>query len=206
MFHPFTIFGDSIEAGVLQQNVLEELSFSVQSINQVHENAILEVEGYCENDKGHDAMVCKKPNIRLMVKTADCNPLVLADEEAGIIAAVHAGWRSLVQDIIPKTVQSMLEKGAACERILAAMGPSLGLCCSEFSNPSNEIPQKYHWAIRSNNHVDLLGIAYAQLAEAGILEENIEGQAICTCCSEGWPSWRKNQDKARFGTVIMLKS
>lgn len=203
--HPFTTFGPRIEASVIQEDVLQGLPFEVQMVNQVHGTAILEVDKYASNEEGHDAMICTRPGLRLLIKTADCIPLVLADEESGVIAAVHAGWRSLVADIIPKTIAAMLAKGAEASRIKVGLGPSLGTECAEFSHPKEEIPAAYHWAINPENHVDLDGICQRQLSEAGIATEHIQKMAICTACDSEWPSWRRDKGQARMGTVIMIQ-
>lgn len=201
--YPFSIFGPTIVSGVVQDNVLDgSLPFVVQWVNQVHGTEVLEVHKYGEHQEGYDAMVSDKAELKLMIKTADCIPLMLADEKAGVIGAVHAGWRSLVADIIPKTIDRMLELGASRDEIRVGMGPSLGTCCSEFSNPKEEIPEKYHWAILENNHVDLLNIAHQQLKNAGIPEANVERMAICTNCSPEWFSWRRDHSHERLGTFI----
>lgn len=201
--HPFTIFGPNLISAVVQNNILETpLPFDAQMVNQVHGVDILTVTSYGDHNEGYDAMVSTLPQIKLMIKTADCIPMMLADEETGVIGAVHAGWRSLVADIIPLTIQRMLELGASIDKIKVAMGPSLGTCCSEFSAPSDEIPEKYHWAILPNNHVDLLSIAHRQLENTGITEDRVERMAICTQCSLEWFSWRRDQSTERIGTFI----
>ncbi|MFT7184494.1 MAG: YfiH family protein [Oceanicoccus sp.] len=200
--HPFSIFGPEIFAGVIQDNICETFPFPAQLVNQVHGVEILDVSEYVQASEGYDAMISCFPDLKLMIKTADCIPLMLADEEAGVIAAVHAGWRSLVADIIPKTIAAMIKKGASPSAIKVGMGPSLGTCCSEFSDPKNEIPEAYHWAILENNHVDLLNIAHRQLEDAGITLDRVERFAICTACNPEWFSWRRDHSKERLGTFI----
>ena len=201
--HFFSIFGPSIVAGVVQDNVLNDsLPFEVQMVNQVHGTDILEVTELKNQEAGYDAMVSDRTGLKLMIKSADCLPVMLADESAGVIGAIHAGWRSLVADIIPRTVERMISMGASTERIRAGMGPSLGTCCSQFSDPKAEIPEKYHWAILENHHVDLLSIAHRQLAEVGISEDRVERMAVCTACSPEWFSWRRDQGPERMGTFI----
>lgn len=201
--HFFSIFGPSIVSGVIQDNILNaSLPFPVQMVNQVHGADILEVQSYSTPDSGFDAMVSDRTDLKLMIKTADCIPVMLADESAGVIGAVHAGWRSLVADIIPKTIEKMIAMGASSELIRVGMGPSLGTCCSQFSDPRTEIPGKYHWAILENNHVDLLSIAHRQLDDVGVPEEQVERMAICTACSPEWFSWRRDQGPERMGTFI----
>lgn len=194
--------GLGIDAAVIQENVLQGLPFKVQTMKQVHGSDIMIFDDYHEDEIGHDAIICNKPGVTIMVKTADCIPLVLAG--GGIVAAVHAGWRSLTQDIIPKTLEKMIEMGAVAAEIRVGIGPSLGFECSEFSEPENEIPQKFHWAIHDKK-VDLRGIALKQMTDLGIKNENISHMKICTKCDEGWFSFRRNRCKQRFGTIIRIK-
>lgn len=200
---PFSIFGSRVRAGIFQGDVLAGLPYPAQLMNQVHGTRIARVSSYGEAPEA-DALVSRTPGIRLMVKTADCIPLVLADEEAGVIAAVHAGWRGLTADILPLTIARLLEMGAQAKRLKVAIGPSLGTECAVFSNPFVEIPEKYHWAIQEGGHVDLNGIAARQLQGAGIMQENLEWLKICTACNDEWFSWRRNKDARRFGTWIEL--
>ena len=66
-----------------------------------------------------------RPGIILGITTADCMPVLLADEKHGVIGAAHAGWRGALAGVIENTVKVMLEKGAAVEDIAAAAGPCL---------------------------------------------------------------------------------
>ncbi len=195
--------GSGIEAAVIKEDVLLGLPFEVQGMKQVHGDNIMIFDKYHEDEIGHDAIICNKPEITIMVKTADCIPLVLGSAEDGIVAAVHAGWRSLTKDIIPKTLEKMFEMGCKPEQIRAGIGPSLGFECSEFSDPKNEIPQKFHWAIKGRK-VDLNGIALKQMLDLGIKKENIDYMNICTKCTEGWFSFRRNGCKQRFGSIIKI--
>lgn len=72
-----------------------------------------------------DGVVTDRPGIILGITTADCMPVLLADEKHGVIGAAHAGWRGALAGVIENTVKVMLEKGAAVEDITAAAGPCL---------------------------------------------------------------------------------
>lgn len=202
-FLPFYIFGSNIRAGILNGDVRGGVGFPVQTANQVHGIDIVEVDDVAPKIMDGDVLVCSKKNIAIMVKTADCIPLVLADENAGIIAAVHAGWRGLVKGVVSVAVKKMCKMGASPQQIKVGIGPSLGLCCSAFDDPENEIPNKYHFAI-DGKMVDLNGICDFQLKKAGILEANVERVNICTCHNPEWFSWRRDHDERRFGTFIEL--
>ena len=70
-----------------------------------------------------DALVTARPGIALGVVTADCTPVLLADAAAGVVGAVHAGWRGAVAGVLEATVDAMRALGAT--RIVAAIGPSI---------------------------------------------------------------------------------
>jgi YfiH family protein len=70
-----------------------------------------------------DAVVTKTPGIAVGVTIADCGPVLLADGNAGVIAAAHAGWRGAVEGIVESTVKKMEELGARRENIAAVIGP-----------------------------------------------------------------------------------
>jgi YfiH family protein len=70
-----------------------------------------------------DALVTARPGIALGIVTADCTPVLLADEQASVIGAVHAGWRGALAGVLEATIQAMQALGA--NRITAAIGPSI---------------------------------------------------------------------------------
>jgi YfiH family protein len=78
-----------------------------------------------------DAMVTDRPGIALGVLTADCAPVLLADPEAGVIAACHAGWRGAHKGVIGATIAAMRSLGADPARIAAAIGPCIGFASYE---------------------------------------------------------------------------
>jgi len=70
-----------------------------------------------------DALVTRVPALALGVTTADCGPVLLADPQARVIGAAHAGWRGALSGIVEATVAAMVRLGAAPERTRAAVGP-----------------------------------------------------------------------------------
>ena len=70
-----------------------------------------------------DAIVTDQPGIAIAVLTADCQPILLADPQAGVIGAVHAGWRGALSGVIEATVGAMMDLGAT--RIAAVIGPAI---------------------------------------------------------------------------------
>lgn len=77
-----------------------------------------------------DAQVSNDPNLVLAVQVADCVPLLMADPVHGVAAAVHAGWRGTAAGIAAAAVEVMQrEFDTKPADIIAAIGPSIGLCC-----------------------------------------------------------------------------
>jgi YfiH family protein len=70
-----------------------------------------------------DAIVTNVPDLAIGVSTADCGPLLFADENARVIGAAHAGWRGAITGVIEATVAAMEKLGAERSRITAALGP-----------------------------------------------------------------------------------
>ncbi len=72
-----------------------------------------------------DALVTDRPGVALGVLSADCAPVLLADADAGVIGAAHAGWRGALSGVVDRLADAMLEMGAKTERITAAVGPCI---------------------------------------------------------------------------------
>jgi polyphenol oxidase len=77
-----------------------------------------------------DVAVTDDPTVALAIQVADCVPLLLADAATGAIAAVHAGWRGTAAGAAPAAVAALTRQfGARPDRLVAALGPSIGPCC-----------------------------------------------------------------------------
>ena len=71
-------------------------------------------------------MVTDRPGVLLGILTADCAPVLLADAEAGVVGAAHAGWRGALAGVTDAALAAMEALGARRERIAAAVGPCIG--------------------------------------------------------------------------------
>ena len=70
-----------------------------------------------------DALVTSTPGLAIAITTADCGPILLADQDGGVIAAVHAGWRGALSGIVGAAIAAMERCGARRQKIIAAIGP-----------------------------------------------------------------------------------
>lgn len=97
------------------------------TVHQIHSSQVVYVERpWPHSERPHaDAMVTDRPHLLLGILTADCAPVLLADAEAGIIGAAHAGWRGALAGVTDSTIAAMEQLGAKRERIRAAIGPCI---------------------------------------------------------------------------------
>ena len=73
-----------------------------------------------------DAVVTDRPGIIVGVLTADCGPVLMAEPQTGVVAAVHSGWRGALNGVLESAVEAMERLGAKRERITATLGPTIG--------------------------------------------------------------------------------
>jgi YfiH family protein len=108
------------------------------TVHQVHSGDVVYVEAPWPHDARPpaDAMVTDRPGLLLGILTADCSPVLLADPEAGVIGAAHAGWRGALAGVTDSAIAAMETIGASRERIFAAIGPCIAL-------PSYEVDESF---------------------------------------------------------------
>ena len=95
------------------------------SVHQVHSADVVPIDAPPEPRPRADAIVTATPGLALSVLTADCQPILMADPEAGVIGATHAGWRGARDGVLEATLDAMEGLGAARARIAAVIGPAI---------------------------------------------------------------------------------
>lgn len=107
--------------------------------HQVHSPDVVVVDAawddVAEGRPVADAVVTATPGIVLGIVTADCGPILLADAEAGVIGAAHAGWRGAVDGVLENTIAAMEALGARRTQIAAAIGPTIAQPSYEVDAP-----------------------------------------------------------------------
>ena len=100
---------------------------------QVHSAEALVVTAFWSRDEAPrvDAMATATPGLALAILTADCVPVLLADREAGVIGAAHAGWRGALNGVLEAAVEAMVDLGGRAKDIQAAIGPAIGAASYE---------------------------------------------------------------------------
>ena len=134
-----------------------------------------------------DAIVTRAPGLAIGVTTADCGPVLFADEQAGVIAAAHAGWRGAATGVLEATIAAMERCGADRARMAVALGPMI-------RQPNYQVGPEFVTRFKAEdaanerffapssrpNHAlfDLPGYIAARLAAAGVLR--VEDLGHCT--------------------------
>ena len=165
---------------------------------QVHGNNVMIVrKEHARKSYGYDELfqadgyVTAEEGVPLVIFIADCIPLLMADEKAGVVAAVHSGWRSTVLDIEREAVNRMLELGANKERIKACIGPAIGRCCFEVGEEvieevdrllEGDAADLYNRNDNGKYMLDLKGVVKRSMLNTGLSEKNIDIIEDCTMC------------------------
>ena len=161
---------------------------------QVHGNRIATGTEAAEGEPlAADGVVLSRgeaPGLAVAVRTADCVPILLADSEGGVVAAIHAGWRGTAEGIAARAVEMLEARGIAAEGLIAAIGPAIGPCCYEVGNEVAEAVARaggvslgalFHQD-RASGTLDLPGANRLQLCGAGLREAAIHIAPWCTAC------------------------
>jgi YfiH family protein len=163
-----------------------------------------------------DAVISDDPSVALVVRVADCAPILIADRRLGVVAAVHAGWRSTMQRIAVAAGDALADAyGSSADDLVIAIGPSLGACCGEMGEEVVEAFRRegHHqaaldaWFERAPGrrpHFDLWRANRDQLVQAGVPAGAIHVSGLCTRTHAGvFHSYRASgQHVGRMAAVI----
>ncbi len=181
------------------------------SLHQIHSPDVITVEPGTPRGQKADAAVTRHPGILLSVLTADCAPVLLADQEAGVIGAAHAGWKGALAGILENTVAAMEDLGAKRSTIAACIGPTISQDAYEVGpefvqNFQDADPAALRFFARGNGdraQFDLPGFCIERLLGAGV--QSAEWAARCTYSDpELFYSYRRSVHKkeADYGRLI----
>lgn len=183
--------------------------------HQVHGNQVALVSG---EDGGRafpntDGIVTTVPGLGLMLRFADCQPILLLDPARHALGLIHAGWRGLAQGVAYRAVEAMQRAfGSDPRDLVAALGPAIGPCCYVVGD---NVAAAMGYALPNWRHVlkqegsgwrfDLPAANAQQLAAAGVF--HIEQAGICTSChnDEFYSHRAENGRTGRFAVLAYLK-
>jgi YfiH family protein len=167
-----------------------------------------------------DAIVSNDSRAAIAIRVADCVPVLLAEETGRAVAAIHAGWRGTAKRAVIAGVGALQTTyGVRPERIIAAVGPSIGPCCYEVSESTYEafreaghhpsmLEQWFEPRAAGKFHLDLWRATRDQLEGAGVMPVNIHVAELCTKThADVLHSYRGQGDKAgRMVGIIRARS
>ncbi|WP_420137908.1 peptidoglycan editing factor PgeF [Sphingomonas sp.] len=188
---------------------------TLATVHQVHSATAVIATGSMEADARPqaDALVTDRPGLLLGILTADCVPVLLADTEAGVVGAAHAGWKGALAGVTDATIAAMEGLGARRNAIAAAIGPCIARASYEVddgfaarfeqADPANE--RFFTPGRAGHQQFDIEAYVLARLAAAGI--GRIEALGLDTYADEqAFFSYRRatHHGEADYGREISL--
>jgi YfiH family protein len=192
----------------------------VATAHQVHSNRVAVVTA---QDGGRvvpasDALVTDTPGLALLLRFADCQPIILYDPARRALGLVHAGWRGLAQGIARRAVETMQEAfDTNPSDLLAGLGPAIGSCCYTVGD---DVASALGYALPDWRKVmtfdpsgqswrlDLPAANAQQLAAAGVPAGQVEQAGLCTAChkDEFFSHRADSGQTGRFAAVAYLST
>lgn len=188
----------------------------VVSPHQVHGNriAVVTAEHAGQVIPSTDGLVTNTPQLTLLLRFADCQPILLYDPKHHALGLVHAGWRGVAQGIARRGVEAMQEAfGTEPRDLVAGLGPAIGPCCYTVGH---KVAAAMGYALPNWSqamHIqedgwrfDLSAANAQQLAASGV--QNIEQAGLCTSCrnDEFFSHRADNGQTGRFAVVAYLEA
>lgn len=196
---------------VAQNRSILAAAFDVPGIvamTQVHGADVVFVDDATVGAPVADAIITDRPDLGLLVRAADCTPVVLADPQARLIGVVHAGREGLVKGVVTAAVREMRQRGAT--RIQAWVGPrACGSCyevpeamADEVAAVVPEARSKTSWGTPA---LDVGRGVIAQLEAEAVHVTDI-GAGVCTIEDEAFFSYRRQgKGSGRQGAIVVLR-
>lgn len=180
-------------------------------VHQIHSAGVVTLTQPQADKPRADALVTATPGLALSVLTADCQPVLFADAEAGVIGAAHAGWRGALDGVLHATVDAMQTLGATPGNIRAVIGPSISQRAYEvgpeffdsFMTEGEEFARYFAQGDGDRMLFDLPGFGLNRLRAAGV--GHAEWTRHCTYSDpERFYSYRRatHEKEADYGRLI----
>jgi YfiH family protein len=186
---------------------------------QIHSPDVVVAEDAWPGDRRPraDAVVTRVPGLAVGVSTADCGPVLLADAEAGVVGAAHAGWRGALGGVVEAAIDTMETLGADRTRMTVALGPMIRQLNYEVGpdmveavlQADSDHARFFVPAARERHHMfDLPGYIAARLRRAGVTQ--VEDLGHCTYADEARfysfrrTTHRREPDYGRHVNAIVL--
>jgi YfiH family protein len=189
---------------------LELPASMVRYMDQVHGDSVSVVDDAQTPQPagGTDALVTAAPGVALAVLVADCVPVLMADPESGVVAAVHAGRPGLRNGVALRALDAMVALGAAPSRTTAWLGPAVCPACYEVPDDMRAdvaavAPAAWSSSRTGTAALDLRAGLSALLAERGVTVDIV---GPCTAESPDYFSYRRDGTTGRFAGIVRVAS
>jgi len=192
-----------------RQQLITELKLpsAPRWLTQVHKTAILPAD-QIETIAEADGSTTTTRGVVCAVLTADCLPVLLCDHQGTVVAAIHAGWRGLLDGVLEAGIEAMQ---LPADRLMAWMGPSIGPQAFEVGNDvrdafiGNDVAAEDAFVAHNGRWLaDLPNLARQRLQKAGM--GDIHGGRWCTYSDPGrFFSYRREPVTGRQATLIWLR-
>lgn len=216
-------YGKRNEVLTNRENFVKKLvgrKMKIISLRQIHSPKIAVVDQRAincanpfESIEG-DGLITNLKDVCLLIKTADCLPMILYDAKNHVVALLHAGWEGVVGKIFYQAIILMINRfETKLSDLLVGIGPSICQSCYtiEASNLNRSLPEwgKFIKKKRRIYGVDLIGFTVNALRKIGVSQNQLELAQVCTKESKEFFSHRKSREEksreSRFGTIVCLR-
>ncbi len=200
------------EASVMRNRALlrQHLPAEPVWLNQVHGNVVVDA-AEAQSGVSADAIIASKPGLVCAIQTADCLPVLFADEASHVVGAAHGGWRGLASGVLENTVARMREAGA--QNIVAWLGPAIGVQKFEVGEDVRQAFLPRHaraidafraLEAQSGKYLaDIYMLARLLLQEVGVVDA--AGGHACTVSDPTYYSYRRDRVTGRMASLVWIK-
>lgn len=179
-------------------------------IKQTHSDIVVHsMEPSLDYQVEADAHFTRLPRTALCISTADCIPLLIFDEKTELVASVHAGWRGVANQIVPKTLKTLQGLGASADHLHILVGPHIQMPSFEVSYEVRDAilssidfgavqaESLYHRNLNSEKSlVDLNQVLKTQLENSGLSIDRVYNLSLDTLTDPRFHSHRRDKEKA----------
>ncbi|HIU18299.1 MAG TPA: laccase domain-containing protein [Candidatus Avidesulfovibrio excrementigallinarum] len=179
------------------------------ALNQVHGTVMHFDPDNTDATPEGDGLATTRPGLGLLIRTADCQPVLLAHAGGRHVAALHVGWRGNRLHFPELAVEAFCRRYDLLPKDLYAVrGPSLGPSCAEFVNFDDEWGEAFEpWHDASRKTMDLWRLTADQFRAAGVPAAHCFGLDLCTyLLPELFFSYRRSGQTGRQGSVIWIEA